>query len=87
MKRNVNGVTAAILPVLFVDSEARLRAAVSEVWRDVHLNAHLLGKARCLGVATRNENATIGEELHNINMNQKLTFHEHRCGPTVASEW
>ena len=48
MKRNVDGVSPTILPVLLIYGEARLGEALVEVWRDVYLYAHLLWELRAL---------------------------------------
>ena len=75
MKCNVDGVSPAVLPVLLIHSEARLREALVEVGRDVHLYAHLLWELRALRVATRDEDTTVREELSRCS-----ELEEHRGG-------
>ncbi len=84
---NVYGVAAAIRPVLLVDREAWLLAAVVQVRRDVDFDTCLLGEARGLGVAAGNQDAPIGKQLSAAGQYSVSAQLIPRPSRTVDSEW
>ena len=63
VERYMNRIALTIVPVLLIDSEAGLSAALGEVRRDVHFDAHLLIEARSLRVASRDQDTPVWQQL------------------------
>lgn len=62
------GVLAAVLPVILLDGEAGLLAAICQVWRNVDLDTRLLREPGRLGVASRDQDAAVRKELSTMVM-------------------